>query len=442
MNWKIVFFRVTGVLLIFVISSIIFSRESLNYSYNVIEENNKIIEDINKDSYINVLNLNFISIFDWIKGIFGGDNSSNSNQDDVVITSNNVCKFIKQDTTGKKKVADYCSDNNLHAKIYWANKETNNWALLIHGNTMNGSQMYNAVGKMYIDNNINVLAIDLRGAGSSKGSVALGFLESLDVMDWLDYLNDEQEAKKIVIHGVSLGGATTLQTLTLGGLNVDGLGTLPNISTKNVVGVIDDCGYTSMTGIILGLLPNIDSNNSTGSSDNDISTFKSKSQSIFGKDFKSSAFDRIIKSGFGLSEISLEGLIKTILTGNIIKTGLNKDNYDHYQDAFGYGRKADPNVKVMIVHGQADTTVSFENSETVENNVGNNVVETFYPQSGPHAFIIVGLNKNEYTTHVNNFLNKINMKSSETENNNTNNNDDDKSNNSGGILEFFRNLFS
>ena len=433
MNNKNVFLKIGGSLLILLVAIISFNNELLNidYCYDAISEKNEIIEDINNSSYVNMLSLNFGSIIDWIKGLFGGSDSDDS-KDDVVITSDNVCAFIKADTTGKKTVSDYCTDNNLHANIYYADNESSNWALLVHGNNMSGSQMFNAVGQMYLDNNINVLAIDLRGAGDSKGSTALGFLESLDVMDWLDYLNEEQKAKKIVIHGISLGGATTLQTLTLGGLNVDGIGTLPSISSKKVVGVVDDCGYTSMTGIILGLLSSVGLSNNS----NDSSSFETKAHSLFGSNFKTSAFDAITKSSINLDQISIEGLIKTILSGNIIKTGLNTDNYDRYQDAFGNGRTADVNVKVMIVHGQADTMVSFENSKTVESNVGSNVIEKFYPESAPHAFIVVGQNKSDYTSHLNGFLDKLNMKSSGT----TTNNDD--SNNSGGILGFFKKLFS
>ena len=105
------------------------------------------------------------------------------------------------------------------------------------------------LGEMYLEQGYNILAPDLRGAGNTSGSNGMGYLESLDVFDWLTYLNNRysNNCSQILVHGVSLGGATTL---FLSGLEVDG----QTIKDKNVIGLVDDCGYTSMTGIIKDLL--------------------------------------------------------------------------------------------------------------------------------------------------------------------------------------------
>ncbi len=100
-----------------------------------------------------------------------------------------------------------------------ADAKSDKWVILIHGNAMKSKQMFNATGKMYTDNGYNVLAPDLRGAGDSGGSVAMGYLESLDVYDWIKDLNNNYQTRygvstapsTIIVHGVSLGGATTLQ---------------------------------------------------------------------------------------------------------------------------------------------------------------------------------------------------------------------------------------
>lgn len=47
----------------------------------------------------------------------------------------------------------------------------------------------------------------------------MGYLESLDVWDWLTYLNKNYDCEEIFVHGVSLGGATTV---FVSGLEVDG----------------------------------------------------------------------------------------------------------------------------------------------------------------------------------------------------------------------------
>ena len=55
---------------------------------------------------------------------------------------------------------------------------------------MNGKLMAQALAKMYLNQGYNVLAPDLRGFGKSDGSVAMGYLESLDTWDWLTYINN------------------------------------------------------------------------------------------------------------------------------------------------------------------------------------------------------------------------------------------------------------
>ena len=116
---------------------------------------------------------------------------------------------------------------------------------------------------MYIEQGYNVIAPDLRGFGSSVGSVAMGYLESLDVYDWIKDLNANWKTrygvtkapKNIIVHGVSLGGATTLQLATNPDIALSNRGPYTNnLTSLNVKGFVDDCGYTSMSGIITGML--------------------------------------------------------------------------------------------------------------------------------------------------------------------------------------------
>ena len=397
--------------------------------------------NLGKTSYNNIKTdfetpiINTLSIKSFFEGILGSITGGSKLKVDkeVTISSTNVCNFAN--ATGKSN-KDYCV--NLHANIYYSNKKTKNWALLVHGNMMSANSMASAVGKMYLDNNINILAIDLRGFGNSSGSVAMGFLESLDVMNWLDFLNSSNEIasdrkpEKILIHGISLGGATTIQTLTMGGLNVSGVGVMPSISSKNVVGVVDDCGYTSMNGIITSMLPSLGGNKNT---------ISNNSKELFGNGsgFNSWGASKKSNNGLGsLGNIKLNGnndnlkntLIKTVLTGNLIKTGLNTENFELYQDAFGNNRTADKNIKVMVIHGSGDTTVPPTNADTVIQN--SNVIETYRPDGSPHAFIVVGQHKKEYTEKVDSFVENLSMNTK----NDSNNNSKDSF-----IGKFFGNLF-
>ena len=154
----------------------------------------------------------------------------------------------------------FCVDN-LNARIYLADKSSDKWAVLIHPFMLSSSLMYNAVGDMYTSQGFNVLAPDLRGFGASSGSVAMGYLESLDVYDWIKDLNAtpakygvSTAPKTIVVHGISLGGATTLQLATNPDIAAANGGPYTrSLTDLNVKGFVDDCGYTSMTGIITGM---------------------------------------------------------------------------------------------------------------------------------------------------------------------------------------------
>ena len=81
----------------------------------------------------------------------------------------------------------------------------------------------------------NVLMPDARGHGASEGDyIGFGWPERRDYVRWIDWLISQKGAEsRIVLHGISMGGATVLMT---SGEN------LP----PNVRAVIEDCGYTSV----------------------------------------------------------------------------------------------------------------------------------------------------------------------------------------------------
>ena len=86
----------------------------------------------------------------------------------------------------------------------------------------------------------SVLVYNHRGSGESDGhTLTFGINESRDCRRWIDYvINNINKDAKIIISGVSMGGATAMI--------VSGFDDLP----KNVVGVVADCGYTSAKDII------------------------------------------------------------------------------------------------------------------------------------------------------------------------------------------------
>lgn len=84
----------------------------------------------------------------------------------------------------------------------------------------------------------NILLIDHRGCGNSKGkTVTFGVKERLDALYWVNYISKRFNNPPIFLVGVSMGGATALMATDLD---------LP----KNVVGAIADCPFSSPRAII------------------------------------------------------------------------------------------------------------------------------------------------------------------------------------------------
>jgi len=116
----------------------------------------------------------------------------------------------------------------LHAKRFSPAESSERWAILIHGYGRDGTFAYDYADE-YLKRGWNVLIPDLRASGQSEGQfITMGALESRDVRDWAAKLPDDA---KFILHGVSMGAATALMTAAL--------------EPKNLVAVVEDCGYTS-----------------------------------------------------------------------------------------------------------------------------------------------------------------------------------------------------
>lgn len=281
-------------------------------------------------------------------------------------------------TAGKDAGKEYEVD--LNGYIYYASNESTKWVILVHGYLMNGKLMANSLAEMYLDKGYNVLAPDLRGFGKSGGSVAMGYLESLDIWDWLTYINDgnnlvigDRAASEVVIHGVSLGGATTLQLWSQKGMGRD-------LRTKHVIGLVDDCGYHSMTGIIEGML-------TTGA----------------GMELLSILTQTVDKEN--LYELIGEETVSGLLM-NVLDVGIKENDFEVKQNALSADRTMS-DVPLYIIHGTADTTVPYSISTTkvYPTAVSKGLLYDFWQVSNkPHAFIIVGMEKEQYKQNIYKFI--------------------------------------
>lgn len=123
----------------------------------------------------------------------------------------------------------------LHALYIRSANNSPNTALLIHGYTDNAIRML-MIGHLYNkEMGYNVLLPDLRGQGESKAEyVQMGWKDRLDILRWMDVALDLYgDTTNMVVHGISMGGATTMMT---SGEKVP----------SNVKCFVEDCGYTSV----------------------------------------------------------------------------------------------------------------------------------------------------------------------------------------------------
>ncbi|MDY4576197.1 MAG: alpha/beta hydrolase [Intestinibacter sp.] len=121
----------------------------------------------------------------------------------------------------------------LHAHEVVSNKNTNKWAVTVHG-YMTDAFSLSTKALHYYDIGYNILAVDLRGHGKSKGNyIGMGYHDAKDLIEWLKYIVSKDSECEILVHGVSMGAATVM------------IASSQEELPKNVKVIIEDCGYSS-----------------------------------------------------------------------------------------------------------------------------------------------------------------------------------------------------
>ena len=146
--------------------------------------------------------------------------------------------------------SNYCDEeiesfDNLKLHGYKINNENSNvWVITVHGYMGSGAKMAFYAENFY-NMGYNVLVPDLRGHGKSEGDyIGMGWNDRKDILRWIDLILKENNNAKIILHGVSMGGATVMMTSGE---------KLP----ENVKCIIEDCGYSSVVDEFEDKLKNI-----------------------------------------------------------------------------------------------------------------------------------------------------------------------------------------
>ena len=125
----------------------------------------------------------------------------------------------------------------IHSLVVKSDEESDKWLICIHGYTSSPKGM-GSYALHYHKRGYNVLLPCLRGHDISEHrSITMGWLDRLDIIDWIQYLSKTYNNPQIVLHGVSMGAATVLMASSL---------PLPDA----VKAIIADCPYSSPKAII------------------------------------------------------------------------------------------------------------------------------------------------------------------------------------------------
>ena len=119
----------------------------------------------------------------------------------------------------------------LYGRYRMRPEATHRWIISVHGYRDDHRFMLPYVMRFY-EGGFNVFTQDNRAHGMSDGDyISMGWLDKDDVYEWIDCIRRMDPDAEVIVHGVSMGGATTMM---LSGLN-----------HPAVIGYVEDCGYTS-----------------------------------------------------------------------------------------------------------------------------------------------------------------------------------------------------
>ena len=210
----------------------------------------------------------------------------------------------------------------LQATYYEPARESHDWAILVHGYGRDQT-FANDYAEEYLKRGYNVLTPDLRGCGTSEGIyLTMGTLESRDIALWAEKIVERDSDAKIILHGVSMGAATVMMTAAL--------------QPKNLVAVIEDCGYTSAYEMFTAQLEKI----------------------------------------FGLPEFPIMPIVDIV---SKIKVGVA------ISEAAPIESVKKISVPILFIHGDADKLVPYEMVDRLFNAATSPVKEKFTVEGAGHA---------------------------------------------------------
>ncbi len=202
----------------------------------------------------------------------------------------------------------------LHA-TYFPQGDEKKAVVCFHGYTGQGMSDFIALSPYYLKRGYSMLLVDARAHGQSDGEyIGFGCLDRVDACAWFDWLISRcQEDVQIVLHGISMGGATVLMASGL---------KLP----EQIKGIISDCAFTSPKEV----------------------------------------FTHVLKSMYHLPAFPMMQITDRI---NRRKAGYGLDECNAAREV----RKA--SLPILLIHGDADTFVPCRMCDEIEANCASEVTK-------------------------------------------------------------------
>ena len=120
--------------------------------------------------------------------------------------------FVRNHPDRQDMYIDALDQIKLHASYIPAASESHRYAIIIHG-IWDNHETNGIYARHYLDKGINCLLPDLRGFGKSEGKyIGYGYDDRLDIMEWIHWIIKRDPKARILLHGMSMGSATTLMT--------------------------------------------------------------------------------------------------------------------------------------------------------------------------------------------------------------------------------------
>lgn len=149
------------------------------------------------------------------------------------------------DSADKEKLVIKSTHENkfLHADYIFPEKESDVFVIVIHGYTSSPRGM-GIYAQKYHELGYNVILPSLNGhAESESQNITMGWKDRLDIVDWINLIVENYPNSKIILHGESMGSATTMMTTG-------------EVLPDNVKAAVADCGYTSVWDVFSNKVKN------------------------------------------------------------------------------------------------------------------------------------------------------------------------------------------